>query len=235
MLGPLARSVGETCVRPPRFSAPRPLTLPLRRLTWPARRYPFPFSVVFTSCKTGLADYLTQTQIEKKKEVDLRRNAVFWIFGAWFLGGVQYGVYVHIFPRIFPSARRFGALTPAEKLKDTAGQRGVVGQVALDMLCFEPFVYFPAFYASKAIVGGESVATVPTVWREHIRTDLGAFYVAGVPAFVFNFTFCPLWARVPFVGVYSLFWTMYLSWTRGALPDPPPPIHMHGITLEGPA
>lgn len=94
-----------------------------------AKTRPLVFSIGFTSFKTGLADFVTQTQIEKRETLDVKRNATFWLFGAWFLGGVQYGVYVKLFSRLFPRAEAFALLPLREKLRDTAGQATVVKQV----------------------------------------------------------------------------------------------------------
>ncbi|KAJ1452954.1 hypothetical protein M885DRAFT_444356 [Pelagophyceae sp. CCMP2097] len=199
-----------------------PLRAFVDQLTYPARTHPWKFSIIFTSAKTGLADYLTQTQLEKCETFDYRRNAVFWVFGAWFLGGFQYAAYVHGFTRMFPAAARFTILPPREKLKDYAGQRAVVGQVTFDMLIFEPFIYFPCFYQTKGWLNGQTPLEAHGSWRKNVVEDVVAFWSVGIPAFTFNFAFCPLWMRVPFVGVYSLFWTTYLSYKRGKADAPTP-------------
>lgn len=181
-----------------------------------AKTRPLVFSIGFTSFKTGLADFVTQTQIEKRETLDVKRNATFWLFGAWFLGGVQYGVYVKLFSRLFPRAEAFALLPLREKLRDTAGQATVVKQVALDMLVWEPFFYFPTFYQTKFWVQGRDPLDAWRTYCRNISSDIVDMWRFGVPAFFFNFTFCPMWARVPFVGLYSLFWTMYLSFQRGS-------------------
>jgi hypothetical protein len=37
-----------------------------------------------------------------------------------------------------------------------------------------------------------------------------------MPAFIINFSFMPMWGRIPFVASVSLGWTMLLSIMRGA-------------------
>ena len=73
-----------------------------------AKKFPFAFGVGVAAAKTSAADYLAQTVVEGKKEVDWRRNGLFFVWGAGYLGGVQYFVYVHLFSRVlFPSAQLF--------------------------------------------------------------------------------------------------------------------------------
>ena len=91
---------------------------PLAALARVPRAYPFAFSVGFTSAKTGLADFLIQTHVEKRERLDVRRNLGFWLFGAWFLGGVQYGVYVKLFGRLFPTAEQFATQPLRAKLAE---------------------------------------------------------------------------------------------------------------------
>lgn len=107
------------------------------RVTHVPRTYPFWFSFGFTAVKTGAADAVTQLKIEGRKELDVPRNLAFWVFGAWFLGGVQYWFYVNVLGKWFSRAATFALLPLRHKFQDTAGQRQVVGQVAVDMLLWE--------------------------------------------------------------------------------------------------
>lgn len=109
----------------------------LARATFIPKTYPFSFSIGFTAVKTGASDALTQFKFEGREELDVKRNLAFWIFGAWFLGGVQYWFYVKILGRWFTRAEAFAMLPLNKKLTDWAGQRQVVGQVAVDMLLWE--------------------------------------------------------------------------------------------------
>lgn len=186
----------------------------MARLTHVPRTYPLTFSVGFTSVKTGAADYITQIYIERG-EFDARRNLAFWVFGGWFLGGVQYWFYVVFMGRVFPRAESFALLTPRQKLRDWRGQWSVVQQLALDMLFWEPFAYFPMFYQTKIRIQGGTGSDAMNAYRRNIRSDLINFYTVGIPSFLFNFSVCPMWMRVPFVGLYSFFWTTFLSFKRG--------------------
>ena len=80
------------------------------------------------------------------------------------------------------------------------------------MLVWEPFFYFPTFYQTKFWVQGRDPLDAWRTYCRNISSDIVDMWRFGVPAFFFNFTFCPMWARVPFVGLYSLFWTMWVQW-----------------------
>ena len=179
------------------------------------KKHPLFFSVSFTSFKTGLADYLVQTYIEKEDEFDWKRNLAFWVFGAWFLGAAQYGVYVKVFGSMFPHAEKFAAKPFRDKLKDFNGQRDVLKQVSLDMLIWEPFFYFPFFYQTKIQIQGGTANDAFNAYQRNFTTDMPALWKAGVPSYLINFAFMPFHYRVPFVGVYSLLWTSYISYRRG--------------------
>ena len=64
-----------------------------------------------------------QTVVEKKawNEIDVKRNIVFTLFGAIYLGAVQYAIYVEGFKRLFPAMERFCSLGLKAKLKDIEG------------------------------------------------------------------------------------------------------------------
>ena len=61
------------------------LALAQRVLSFPKRR-PFVFGVGFSAAKTSFADYLVQRYVEKRDEIDLKRNLTFGIFGLGYLG-----------------------------------------------------------------------------------------------------------------------------------------------------
>ncbi len=54
------------------------------------KNHPVIFGAGFSAVKASSADYLTQTCLEKKEKVDLRRNFIFFLWGLGSLGGVQY-------------------------------------------------------------------------------------------------------------------------------------------------
>ena len=52
-------------------------------------------------------------------------------------------------------------------------------------------------------------------YRSNAWQDLPACWSVWVPAFLVNFSVCPMWARIPFVSVVSVGWISYWSFMRG--------------------
>jgi hypothetical protein len=92
-------------------------------------RYPFAFGMTISTFKTSASDLLVQKVVEQKEVVDWKRNAAFAAFGCFYLGGVQYMIYVPLFSRIFPNAASFAAKGLRDKFKDIKGMGAVAGQV----------------------------------------------------------------------------------------------------------
>ncbi len=185
------------------------------------KTYPFAFGVVFSTAKTSFSDLLVQKFVEKRKEVDWRRNAAFATFGCFYLGMAQYVVYVPVFTRLFPTAASFPGKTIAGKLKDFRGQLEALGQVAADQLVHHPFMYFPAFYCVKELVvkGPQQADLFNAVfveYRKNFKEDMIALWKVWVPSALINFTMMPMWGRIPFVASTSLIWTCILSIMRGS-------------------
>ena len=91
--------------------------------------------------------------MEGRKEIDKRRNFLFFCWGAAYLGGVQSFIYVHLFSRVlFPSVAGFVAKPLRARLADRAGMANVLKQVGLDQFIHHPFMVFPAFYCVKEFI-----------------------------------------------------------------------------------
>lgn len=110
--------------------------------------HPFAFGVVVSGVKTSFSDLLVQKVVERKENIDWKRNMAFASFGFIYLGGVQYAIYVPLFGKLFPRTASFVAKPFREKLKDTKGIMGTLAQVFLDQAVHHPLMYFPAFYAT---------------------------------------------------------------------------------------
>ena len=191
---------------------------PMARVAALAKGYPLPFGVGFSCCKTSASDLIVQVFVERREKIDWRRNAAFASFGFVYLGIVQYSLYVPIFGRLFPKTEAFAAKSLREKARDFRGQAGVAAQVFLDQCVHHPFMYFPAFYATKELVlygSDASFRRVKTTWSENFWGDLDALWRVWVPATTLNFAFSPMWLRIPVVASTSLVWTMILSSMRG--------------------
>jgi len=183
-------------------------------LTFPQRR-PFAFGLGFSCVKTSFADYLVQKYVEKREEIDLKRNFAFGFFGLVYLGGVQYAIYVPLFKKLFPKAEAFAGVGWRDKLRDKPGMWSLFQQVVLDQCVHHPFIYFPSFYIVKTKIQGGSFEEAKNAYFSNINDDMIALWKIWVPATIVNFSFMPMWARIPFVATTSLLWTCILSAMRG--------------------
>ena len=183
--------------------------------------HPFKFGVGLSAVKTLAADTLAQKYLEGRETLDRRRSLVFLAWGAIYLGGVQYGIYVVLFARhLFPSAGAFLQKPVRERLADRAGQAVVLKQVALDQFVHHPFMLFPCFYTVKEFIeqgtlGAEQLRSAMGKYAANLREDCVVCWSTWVPAFLVNFSLCPLWLRVPFVATVSMGFMTYFSFLRG--------------------
>mmetsp|Transcript_14697 Transcript_14697/g.40884 ORF Transcript_14697/g.40884 Transcript_14697/m.40884 type:complete len:439 (-) Transcript_14697:1831-3147(-) len=185
-------------------------------------KHPLAFGVVLSGVKTCLMDLLVQKVVDQKEKIDWRRNAAFATFGFIYLGSVQYAIYVPIFGRIFPNAAKFAAKPLKQKVKDVKGIWNLGLQVFLDQCVHHPFMYFPAFYATKELVmcgkrddGKPNWGRVVQEYKNNIHEDMIALWKIWVPATLVNFAFMPMHMRIPFAASISLLWTCVLSAMRG--------------------
>ena len=169
------------------------------------------------AAKTSFSDLLVQFQLENKRleDVDWNRNLSFALFGFFYLGGVQYALYVPGFGRMFPNAASFAAKSMTEKMKDPVGWRNMFSQVFLDQCVHHPLLYFPVFYSLKEVVAGGSPMDGITKYRKNMFEDMQALWKVWIPMTTLNFTFSPMWMRIPVVAMTSLVWTCILSSMRG--------------------
>lgn len=181
-----------------------------------AREHPFKFGVLFSGAKTSFSDWLVQSQIEKRERIDWRRNATFASFGFFYLGGVQYAIYVPLFSRLFPGAAAFAKAPISAKLADPAGMRNMLVQVGLDQFVHHPLMYFPVFYCLKDVVNGGSIQGGLSKYSVNYQEDLVALWKIWVPSTIINFSLMPMHLRIPWVASTSLIWTCIISMMRGA-------------------
>ncbi|KAL7528502.1 hypothetical protein ACHAWF_002588 [Thalassiosira exigua] len=180
-------------------------------------RHPLAFGVGVSTVKTSASDLLVQVVVEERKEIDWKRNAAFMAFGCFYLGGVQYAIYVPLFGRLFPNAAKFAAKPIGEKLRDGKGLAALCGQVFLDQFVHHPLLYFPVFYGTRELVMNDEPDLMRSMgtYRENMKEDLEALWKVWVPSTFVNFAFMPMWARIPWVAGTSLLWTCILSTMRG--------------------
>jgi len=194
-------------------------SLTARLATYP-KTNPFNFNLLVATAKTSAADLVTQTTVERKSEIDWRRNASFAVFGCLYLGGFQYWLQVNMFRRWFAGMDRFTKLSLGEKLRDGPGLRTALKQIGFDCFIHLPFMYYPTFYIVKQAVQGEPmppdrvVATGLAKYVANFVPDQTAMLSVWFPADFVIFS-VPLWLRLPTRHVVSFGWTAYLSFLRG--------------------
>jgi len=172
-------------------SSPAAQSIVSKATSIPAK-YPFAFGVIFSGCKTSFSDLLVQKVVERREHVDWRRNGAFAMFGFFYLGGVQYTLYVPIFSRLFPNAASFALKPLAQKFKDTKGIIAVLAQTFIDQCVHHPLLYFPVFYCTKELVvsnGQPDFRRCLQEYRHNMSEDLQALWKIWVPATMINFAF----------------------------------------------
>jgi len=184
-----------------------------------AKSRPIMFGAGYSLLKTTGCDLMVQKVVEKRENIDWKRTAAFGSFGLFYLGGVQYFIYVPLFSRMFPNAAAFAGKTVAQKLGDFKGIRDLFSQVFLDQMVHHPLMYFPVFYMIKDFVTNEEGPDPVGAVNEYIgnmREDLAALWKIWIPSTTLNFALMPMWARIPWVASTSLIWTCILSGMRGS-------------------
>lgn len=192
-----------------------------------AKKYPMAFGMIFTGCKTALADFIVQTAVEGKnlETNNWRRTGVFGAFGFFYMGGAQYLFYVNVLGYLFPRAATFAAQPMRKKMKDFKGQAAVVGQTALEQFVHTPLCFFPAYYIFKeSCLGdpkkreeaGQGIVTYAlTHYMGNFKYDMFADMGIWIPSHIINFTFMPMHLRIPWVATTSFVYCMVLSYMRG--------------------
>mmetsp|Transcript_18984 Transcript_18984/g.28667 ORF Transcript_18984/g.28667 Transcript_18984/m.28667 type:complete len:218 (-) Transcript_18984:263-916(-) len=195
-------------------------TLMSRFLSFP-KTNPFNFNLLVATGKTSAADLLTQIVVEKREEIDWKRNASFAVFGCLYLGGFQYWLQVNMFRKWFSGMERFTQLSLTQKLRDVQGLQTAGKQIFFDCFIHLPFMYYPTFYVVKEGVQGGSSS--PDAWIKNGFTkyisnfvpDQKAMLSVWFPADIIIFS-VPIWLRLPTRHVVSFGWTAYLSFLRGS-------------------
>lgn len=187
-----------------------------------AKTFPFANNIIIATLKTSAADLMAQCVIERKplSEVDWKRNLVFCLFGAAYLGGFQYLYQVNVFKRVFSNAEAFTKQTMLAKLKDGPGLLALAAQCVADLTILV-FIYLPTFYVFKESVFSDTwnmqdwVSTGVSKYQNNFSSDATATISVWGPVDVVCFS-APMYLRLPLRHVISFFWTAYLSFIRGS-------------------
>lgn len=203
--------------------------------TFPAR-CPRLFNVGLATFKTWLADLVVQLTSAPASSpqcfgwLDRRRSATFAAFGFFYVGLIEWLLYVSALSTLCPRAIVFGNEPWSQKLHDKAGQEDLLKQVGYDNFLMNPFIYFPVFYvikgccmrpavASKASKSGAEVSSgkleALQQYRKNFFEDNLVSCCVWVPADLFVFA-APIYLRMPLNHLTSFVWTMLLSYRRGA-------------------
>lgn len=218
---PIARTVTRklSTVAPAQPTSGNPLSAALRF----AQNEPFKTNLLVATLKTALCDLIVQKYVEKKEKIDWKRNAVFWAFGGFYLGGFQWLIYVTLFRRLWPGMSTFANQPLRAKLANAAGMRDLGKQVAFDNFIHYTFIYFPFFYCFKEAIQGDAVeqqerggvmATGLSKYWENCVTDNMYIWALWIPGDMIVYA-VPLWMRLPLNHCISFVWTCYLSFLRG--------------------
>ena len=209
----------------------------LRSIDAAVRAKPLRYGVAIATTKAVGADAFAQRVLEGKTSWDMQRAFVFANFGFLYCGTLQHFIYAVGYPRLemlLPMRRPWGALSIL--LVDQLVQACALCALCRPTLtCTQglaaepwklcrrqvPFVYYPVFYFSNALVDASqgsrqlSVCNVGSTWRENVLQDMKACALFWIPANGFNFLHVPPHWRVPYIAGVGYFWLAYLSWSRG--------------------
>lgn len=189
-------------------------------ITFPMRK-PRTFNLGMATCKTWLADLVVQLVERRAKGgsdgIDWRRNAAFAAFGFFYVGLVQWVLYVTVMTDLCPNAIAFSNEPLSVKLHNFPGQVDLVKQVVMDNFFFAVMIYFPVFYVVKEIVSGSRspFADAMKKYKCNFLGDNAASMSFWIPGDIIAFA-APIFLRLPLDHCVSFIWTMYLSFKRGS-------------------
>lgn len=134
------------------------------------------------------------------------RTATFTSFGALYLGACQWSIYGRVFPWI------------CRPLQSHLAKSATM--VALDQLVVFPAVYFPLFYSLQAWLDPElCIADGIERWRSSLWSDCTAAWTVWTPVQMANFTIVPIQWRAPLISITGVFWTVFLSHSKGSVSE----------------
>ncbi|KAJ1455033.1 hypothetical protein M885DRAFT_617605 [Pelagophyceae sp. CCMP2097] len=166
--------------------------------------HPFKFASVLSGAKSTTADAVTQICFERKAEVDMRRLAVFGVFGVAYQGAFQYVMFGRVLERMFP-----GNSLPA-----------VLKKVSVSTFVFDPLVFFPTFYMvreaiSTARLTPGTINDAMSHYAESAVDDCMTAWSIWIPAHCVTYGLMPPHWRVPWCSVVSVGYVCILSGSRG--------------------
>jgi len=185
------------------------------------KRQPFWTNVLISMCAYSGADYCTQKS--SGDPIDRNRLSNFMVFGL-FQGCVSWTFYVQVVSKLVPSSVRFANLNIAEKMRDRAGQVGLLTQTCLDNFVYTPFVFFPIFYSCKALVQGDSREQASEKYCTNFEEDNTASCKVWLWTDPIMFSM-PAWLRMPFFQAVNFGYIAMISYMRGSSDQPKAEVH----------
>jgi len=208
-----------------------PVTIPAEYMgllasvrTFP-RRQPFQTNLIISVTGYSAADYSTQRC--SGEPIDGDRLANFALFGL-VQGCVAWTFFVRVVSKLIPTSLQFSTLSFKEKMRDRAGQLGVVKQVCLDNFAYTPFVFFPTFYSCKALVKGDSRQQALERYKENFLEDNIVSCKVWLWADLLIFG-VPPWIRMPIFQAVNFGYMIVLSSMRGNSAESKPELNRSEI------
>jgi len=158
-----------------------------------------PFATAFATCamKGSASDAVAQLKLERRKKLDVGRNAAFALFSGGYLGIGQHYVYNVAFARIFGTATD---LTTTIK------------KVLADSTVHVPLIYLPLYYPFETVVLGKgNVMDGLRKYRSDAPTVLRTYWSMWPPVHAISFGLLPPELRIGFVATISFVWLIFLS------------------------
>ena len=180
-------------------------TRPLITLNGTMREHPLKTSIIVTTAKAGLADYLVQMVVEQNKEVDQTRLATFLLFGGGYQGCFQYFVFNTWFERLFPGK----ALVPT------------VQKILAANIIADPVFFFPTFYTLKEGLAQKrvdlgTVRVALSKYYDNCLEDWKNTWAVWLPGHAVTYGLMPPHLRMVWIASVSFGYLSLLSFTRGA-------------------
>lgn len=177
----------------------------LRMVDKQVGRHPMAVSAGITGFKAWLADWMVQ-RLASSKDYDVRRGAVFALFGCTYQGIFQYVAMNRVLEVVWPGTR--------------------LRNVAVKVLCtnaiLDPVFFFPSFYTMKEGLTQQKIDTgvlgsALGQYQENYMTDWRNSWMVWLPAHTVTYGFVPVRWRMPWVATVSFGYVCLLSFTRGEI------------------
>jgi hypothetical protein len=138
------------------------LWAPFRAYAAASRARPLVMAVATAGVQSCAADAIAQLVVEKRDRLDPRRNALFVSFGLLYVGGFQYWLYSIKFVQWNSFFLKF----------DRTPLGAAPAKALVDQLLHVPALYFPTFYAFKALQEGRPLLGDESSALSRYRTEV---------------------------------------------------------------